>query len=369
MSGARPAPPGAHITWNTDATTYGAPEFYARECAQIFDRAWLIATSVGVIARVGDSLTTKIMGRSLLLVRGEDGRVRAFHNSCLHRGTRLMEGRRCLKDITCPYHGWVYGLDGALTKIPGREGIHIGVDARRLKLHEVHTAESSGFVWVNFDRDPPPLTTFLRGLDDDVSVYRLEEMRAIDERSWEIPCNWKAVVDNAVEVYHIPSVHPQTVKGVVPDQPQFETYGDHSLQTMPIAPGGWRRWVDKRTSRGGPYSPTQLNDLHKYLIFPNTVLNVLPYHLTVLQMWPSAADRCTLFYGFYGRKGAAPLEWLRVRGAWMLSRRVMTEDRRIFERFQQGVLDGEVKTHWFHDTELAVGHHHATVNRWVEMTE
>lgn len=349
-----------------DAARYRSPDFFQLEKENIFQKAWLVVGSTGKLQTAGEYMTADILGRGIVVVRQADGRLRAFYNSCLHRGTKIVDGCGHAAEFQCPYHGWRYGLDGKVTDIPGREGLSIPPEIEPLKLSEIAVAEALGLAWVNFSDAPPALLPSLQEIPAELEAYRLHEMRPIQERTWELNCNWKAVLENATESYHIPSVHPWSIASNVSEAPDFQAYGDHARLTLAIAPYGWRRFVDKLTSRGGPYTLRQMDALQKYLIFPNTLINVIPCHLTVFQTWPVAPDRCLFFYGFYGRKGAWPLEWLRARVSWLFSRWVLQEDMRILHRFQSGADNDHAGRHWFHQGEIANAHLHGAITRWLD---
>jgi phenylpropionate dioxygenase-like ring-hydroxylating dioxygenase large terminal subunit len=180
-----------------------------------------------------------------------------------------------------------------------------------------------------------------------------------------LPHNWKAVLDNATESYHLSVVHGGSVNRAVAENPAFVTYGDHYRLTLGIANYGWRKKIDEWTSRGGPYTDFEKAALHKYVFFPNLLINVLPYHLTVFQVWPITPDRSRFFYGFYMRKGAGLLERARAYATWAASRYILIEDIDILDRFQAGANTGRIDEHRFHDGEIAMDHFHKVLNRWL----
>ena len=119
-------------------------------------------------------------------------------------------------------------------------------------LLPVHVDEALGFVWLSFDAEPPPLQDALGAVQEEIGPYRLEEMRPIQEVTWTLDCNWKAVLDNATESYHIPVVHGGTIDPLTEDKPDFVTMGDHYRLTLAISDYGWRRAVVDRS--GLPFS-------------------------------------------------------------------------------------------------------------------
>lgn len=344
---------------------YTDPGFLAAEQAQVFSRAWLMAAPAWRVAQPGDYVVTDVAGVSVVVLRDLQGEVRAFRNTCRHRGTELLVGAGNVKAIRCPYHDWKYSLDGRLRHVPGEE--HFEPLAKgALGLHSVRVGEACGQVWVTLQDHARDLHASLGGIVEEVAPYGLEDMVPVDERWERLPCNWKALLDNATESYHIPRVHGLSVGRHVTTRPEFSTYGDHSRLTLPIAHYGFRDVLDRLTARGGPYTAKQLGVLHKYVVFPNFLMNVLPYHLTVFQVWPDGPDACRFFYGFYERRGARGLEWLRVRATWAASRWIWREDDAIVRRFQAGARSGVASDHQrYHDDEVALAHFHATLSAWL----
>lgn len=355
-----------HAARATPASRYHDPEFLAAERERVFSRAWMAAGPVSRVREPGQHFLWEELGESIVVTRDEQGVVRAFHNSCRHRGTRLVCKAGRTPHLQCAYHGWIYGHDGRLREVPEGGGFQ-RLDRSKLDLVPVRAETFAGQVWINLDPSAPPLAETLGGIDREVAHYRLEEMEPIQQAVWELPVNWKAVLDNATEYYHAPIVHKQTIDAHVgATRPELVTYGDHTRQTLPIAPYEWRRWVDLRTSRGGPYTEKELECIHKYLIFPNTLLNVLPYHLTVFQTFPIDAERCRFHYVFFKRRGARGLEWLRAYATWAASRYILREDVVILHLFQQGVRSGRTPEHVFHQYESAILHHEQALTRWIE---
>ncbi len=347
------------------AFRYTDAGWLARERDEVFGRAWLVVGAAYRVATPGSYFTFDELGHSIAIVRDRDGTLRAFHNSCRHRGTRLLEHAGTLRAIRCPYHDWKYSLDGRLRHVPGQDGFACGLDKDRMGLRAVRVEEAIGLIWVCFSDDGPPLSETLAAIPEEVAAYRLEEMYPVQEVTWRAPCNWKAVLDNATEAYHLEAVHGHSVNPLIDEQPEFVTHGDHVRLSLAISNYGWRRWIDRHTSRGGPYTKRQRDALQKYVLFPNSLINLVPCHLTLFQAWPIDSNTCRFFYGFYGRRGAKPLEWLRVRATWLLSRYILREDWRILELFQRGVATRPDSEQPLHVNERAIAHFHRTLDRWI----
>ena len=161
-------------------------------------KAWIVASRTQHLESPGDYVTVDGAGPSIFVIRDKDGGLRAFRNSCRHRGTRLLEGKGNVSAIRCPYHDWKYALDGRLRHIPGRAGFEPLV-RDEMGLYPVRVDEWAGFVWVNQDSEAPNLRDSLGTLVDELAPYNLEEMVPIQEAVWTLPCNWKALLDNATE--------------------------------------------------------------------------------------------------------------------------------------------------------------------------
>lgn len=346
-------------------TRYTDPEFLELEKERIFRRAWVVACPARRVARPGDFFSFEQFGASILVVRDKAGELRAFQNTCLHRGSRLMGGSGNTTEIRCRYHGWTYGLDGRLEHVPRPEGFE-DLACEKMHLHKVRLQVLAGFVWINLMKDAPSLSGTLGGIAEELEPYALGEMRPIQEKVFKLPTNWKAVLENATDFYHVPFVHSGTVTPHVPEGPDMVSYGDHTRQTLHIAPYGFREWLDDRCSRGGPYTRKQKSSLHKYLIFPNFLVNVLPYHLTVMQVWPVDAGNCELHYSFCRRRGARGVELTRAYATWLASRYILREDLHILRWFQEGVSTDAVRIQRLHEEEQAAAHFHGVLSRWTD---
>jgi phenylpropionate dioxygenase-like ring-hydroxylating dioxygenase large terminal subunit len=341
---------------------YLDPEFAERERERVFGQSWIAAGFAYQLARPGDYLVFDELGESVIVLRDDDGALRAYHNTCRHRGSSLLKNCGRVDAISCPYHGWTYGLNGDLTAVP-KEGGFERLRPGTRGLMPVAVDEWAGFAWIHLGDAPPPLRSTLGSLVDELAPYALEDMRPVHRIEEVMPANWKAMLENAMDFYHVPFVHKGTVQKHVQQGPDLTVYGEHTRQRLHIAPYRWRERLDRRCTRGGPYSASQISSLHKYLLFPNFLINVLPYHLTVMQAFPRTPDTCTLRYSFCKRRGARGIELARVYGTWAASRYILREDRAILERFQEGLASRRMEYQILHEEESAAGWFHGTLNR------
>lgn len=348
------------------ADRYSSEAFQRAELERIFERTWVIVARESAIAAVGDCLPIEVLGRSLLLVRGEDACVRAFLNVCRHRGTRLLSAACTSKSLTCRYHGWRYALDGSLVHVPKQEGFGT-LDTARHGLIPVRAKCFAGFVWIDLSTEAPSLEEHLGSVHDRLEPYRLEEMHPLLERTDILPCNWKAVLDQATETYHVQSLHGRSVGRFIDTRAEvvarFHPLGEHHLQVLPILESRWRARVDRLSTPSDlRFDDERMHRMHKYLVFPNTILNVLPYHLTVFRVFPITPDRCWFHYGFYLRRRAG---WFaRIRGFATLaaSRYILSEDLKMLPIVQAGANAAGAMPITFHSEESPLAHFHKVID-------
>jgi nitrite reductase/ring-hydroxylating ferredoxin subunit len=207
---------------------YTSPEFARLELDRVWNRVWQIACREEELAEPGDYVEYEIGDQSILVVRGDDGAITAFHNACLHRGTRLAAGSGCFTDgfVQCRYHAWRYALDGRLTDVV--DAHEFGTLPEGLRLADVRAECWGGFVFVNPDPDAVPLLEFLAPLPALLSAYHLEDLRLRAHLSTVLPANWKSVVDAFNESYHVQGTHPQILAWTDDVSIAYEQLGDHA---------------------------------------------------------------------------------------------------------------------------------------------
>ena len=204
-----PAQPGANaLRWSIPARWYADPEIYRLEQERIFAREWMLLGFSSQLRAPGDTLARQIAGRPVFAIRARDGTLRAFLNICRHRAGRLVpEGAGHCELLRCPYHGWLYDAEGRLRATPefGEEG---SLDRGKLGLVPVRAAEWRGLVFVAFDPDAPAIEAGLGGFVGATERFPLERFEWRDRAVYRLDFNWKTYVDNYMEGYHIPYLHP-----------------------------------------------------------------------------------------------------------------------------------------------------------------
>ena len=214
---------------------YTSDAFYRREVEEILVRSWNLVGRTDEIPNPGDYRVFDLCGRSAIVVRGDDGEIRAFANTCRHRGTRLLDDAGHGRAIICPYHAWTYRLDGTLFGCRGMEKTR-GFDKAGNSLAPVRLGTWAGFVFVCFSQDCPDLETWLGDLPEQFSSYRFETFELVRRKHYDLDCNWKLYIENAMEDYHTPTVHKSSIglqeTDLIPtvgewDSIHMESEGDH----------------------------------------------------------------------------------------------------------------------------------------------
>jgi choline monooxygenase len=192
------------------AACYTDDAFFRAELAHIHRRNWFFVGRAEELAAPGDYRAIETVGGPVIVLRDRAGALRAFANCCRHRGSLLLQGSGNIRAIACPYHGWGYRLDGALIAAPDMERT-IGFEKAEHGLAAIRLATWQGFIFLNFADDAPDLLTHLGNLPDMLGCYRFDEMVCTWRQEIDCRCNWKLLVENALETYHTGLVHARTV--------------------------------------------------------------------------------------------------------------------------------------------------------------
>jgi phenylpropionate dioxygenase-like ring-hydroxylating dioxygenase large terminal subunit len=189
---------------------YTSQAFYRREVQTIFMKVWNFVGRADRIPNEGDYFTIEFAGVPVIVIRSADGEVRAFANSCRHRGALLLDGEGNCRAIRCPYHSWTYDTDGTLIVAPEMDAT-AGFEPTEWHLTPIRLESWAGFIFINFDNSAAPLMRYLGDLPRKLASYRFEDMVCVRRKEYELNCNWKIYVENAMEAYHIATVHRSTL--------------------------------------------------------------------------------------------------------------------------------------------------------------
>ena len=193
-------------------SVYTCPEWFQKEIETIFHKEWILASHVSELEKPNDYLTIDIYDKPILVVCDEKQNIRAFSNVCQHRSTIIAKGKGNRKLFSCPYHAWSYASDGKLKNAPYMDKEVV----KDICLPEYKVEIWQGMVFVNLDTEATPLAPGLEDLESRYAPYDLEKYRVVYRETAELECNWKLLVENFCETYHLFCVHSQTLE---PDYP------------------------------------------------------------------------------------------------------------------------------------------------------
>ncbi|MCM6772562.1 aromatic ring-hydroxylating dioxygenase subunit alpha [Nocardia sp. CDC159] len=206
-----------------DVRRYVSADFHRREVERMWKRVWQMACREEDIPEPGDYIVYDIAEVSLIVMRTPGGEIKAYHNACLHRGTRLCDNAGHAAQLRCPFHGFTWNLDGALTDVPSRWDFP-HVDDAKFALPEALTGVWAGFVFVNPDPDAVPLATYLGNLDKHFAYFDLDRRFKGVHVAKVVDCNWKVGLEAFIESYHVIATHPQLLEYLGDANTQYDIY-------------------------------------------------------------------------------------------------------------------------------------------------
>jgi choline monooxygenase len=292
--------------WTLPATLYTDPSVFEAEKEKIFSRTWQVVGHAGQVANAGDYFTTELVGEPLLVVRGTDGRLRGFYNVCRHRAGPPASGCGSRKLFRCGYHGWTYGLDGSLISATEIEGVE-EFRPEEFALIPIRIAEWFNLVLVNLDPQAQPLLDSFGELSMQAEKFPFTSMKLFERRTYDMKCNWKTYVDNYLEGYHLPSVHPGLNREldynayvVEPHMPRLDGPGQPKRLS-----GYVRQFSPIRGAQPGDATPRRYQEASGDLttdyfwIFPNWMLNCYPDNVSLNIVLPVEPERTLAIFEWY----------------------------------------------------------------------
>ena len=321
---------------------YTSDAFYQFEQNTVFRKTWVFAAFAHQFVNPGDMVPVEVAGQPLVLVKGEDQVIRAFHNVCRHRGARLVnEALQSKKSFVCPNHSWCYSLKGKLVARPhffGGEKHDINhEESHRADLVEVRCDAWHDWVFINLDGNADELSEYVRPITDQLKDYDFSDLRFGSALKFDVKANWKLAIENFLEPYHVFSCHPWLNSFVGMDERQPPIYKDHVLQC-----GYTFQKTDPARGQGLPYFPN-LPDGKKnrgdwFILFPNFAFEIFPDQVDVFIATPQGPDKCleTIALYFVG-DGADSEKYVEGRNTviqnWI---DLNNEDLGVIERMQAG---------------------------------
>ncbi|MFI4888952.1 MAG: aromatic ring-hydroxylating dioxygenase subunit alpha [Steroidobacterales bacterium] len=311
---------------------------FEKEKANIFLKSWHLVAHANELRDSGAFVTFEIFDQSVLVIRGRDGELRAFHNVCQHRGNRLVQGRSGKAQLlTCAYHAWTYASDGSLKGAPHTERLS-GFDKSKHGLKPVAVNVFAAFVYVNLDPMAQPIAALAPGAEAQIRRYipDLDHLLPIEVSDVPVPANWKVIQENSIEGYHFEfsgPAHAQLVDLIDFAQYTLSPNGDWWTYIGPPKPGATHAY-------GLPLQGAswQTDSFFNFGLWPNTTLYVFPYADVVgtFIMIPTGPETSILRFGYYGAEGREIPELTQACMRWM-NEVLGPEDIRLNESTQKGL--------------------------------
>jgi choline monooxygenase len=302
-----------------------------QERQNVFARTWQVVARTDQLAQPAEFVTSELAGEPLVIVRGADNQIRAFYNVCRHHAAAVVtEEHGSAKIFRCPYHGWSYGLDGALKGAPEFEGV-CGFDRSRNGLVPVRVEAWEQFVFVNLDPDAAPLADFLGGLAQRIAPLNVGALHFFERRVYSLKCNWKVFVDNYLDGgYHVPHLHKGLNSVLDYKQYTIETEDRYCLQSSPMV-------TSVEDAATAATAATRTGDRAWYFWqYPNFMINLYQGYMDTNLVLPDGIDRCKVIFDFYfDNVSESAAE--RNRQSIAVGERVNDEDVGICEAVQRGL--------------------------------
>jgi phenylpropionate dioxygenase-like ring-hydroxylating dioxygenase large terminal subunit len=314
---------------------YHDPEYFRVEMARLIRPAWQIVCHANEIAKAGDWRTLDILGESIVTIRGDDGKARAFANVCRHRGSRLVDGQAgCAKRLTCPYHAWTYATDGRLVGVPDRQD-YPGLDPSALGLVPVELEDWRGFLFVRLQGGGPSVAEMMAPYAEEAAPYKFEEMQALGRitlRPRDV--NWKNVADNYSDGLHIKVAHPGLTRLFGGDYrieagPHVDRMSGELVErpSANISERLYQHLLPREAGRTWLY----------YKLWPNVALDIYPDQVDFMHFVPVGPTLTMIREVSYALPGGSREMKAARYLNWRINRRVNDEDTVLIRRVQQGM--------------------------------
>src|SRR5437867_12136533 len=319
-----------------------SPDIFTKEQAEIFSKEWLLVGHQSQIPDAGDFIVQRVNHESLFVIRDRGAKIHGFFNVCRHRGSRLIEdncGNRAA--IQCPYHAWIYGLDGRLIGAPHMDEVP-GFEKADYPLHEVNLGIWEGFIFVNLrdasaERGDYSLEHWFAPLSGKFSHCNMSILQPAKRIEYDVRANWKLMFENYSECYHCPGVHPQLQKVSPYDSAK------NDLRKGPFLGGFMKINPGKSLTMSGNACAAfvgkieNLQQVFYYSIFPNMLLSLHPEYVMVHQLWPQSPERTLIVCDWLFHPDAFSRKDFRPEDAIEFWDKVNRQDWHVCELSQQGI--------------------------------
>ena len=317
----------------SEASTIPAPWYVDARIAEletktVFSQTWQVVGRIEQVEKAGQFVTATVAGEPIVVVRGNDGVLRGFYNVCRHHAAAVVTepcGQASI--LHCPYHGWNYGLDGALKGMPEFDGVK-DFDRQKNGLVPVRAEIWEKFVFINLDPQAAPLHEFLGGLVRKAAPLGLAKLNYFDSRSYDIHCNWKVFIDNYLDGgYHVPHLHKALSSVLDYKAYTIENEDRYCLQSSPMVSS------DEDAATGA----TRKGDRAWYFWqYPNLMINCYEGYMDTNLVIPIDVDHCRVIFDFYFSDVSEARREYNTQSV-AVGNRVQDEDLGICEAVQRGL--------------------------------
>ncbi len=320
---------------------YTNEDFFRFEKEIIFQNEWQYAGHISQLVKPGDFFLLEAAGNPLIVIKDDDGLIRGFYNVCRHRGGPLaFEDGNC-KMLQCKYHGWTYKLDGSLRGVPRFDRVDL-FDKKDYGLIPVEIDFWEGLIFTRLGKGDKTLSSLFNGIAERISPNKLNEKKIYTRVKYEVKCNWKTYVDNYLEGYHLPYVHPELCDILDIKEYTTETAEYHSLQRS-------------LTKELGEFYKND-GSVFYYFVYPNFMLNILPGRLQTNLVLPLEKNKSLVIFDYlYDDISENALE--KIKTDIDYSDKVQQEDIHICEHVQKGLESNAYHKGRF-SVECEAGVHH-----------
>jgi phenylpropionate dioxygenase-like ring-hydroxylating dioxygenase large terminal subunit len=314
---------------------YHDREYHAVEMRRVIRPAWQIVCHDSDIAAPGDWRTLDYLGESVVVIRGGDGRIRAFANVCRHRGSRLVDGAEgCARRLTCPYHGWTYGSDGRLIGLPNKAD-YGHLDPAEWGLVPIELESWRSFLFVRLEGGGPTVAEMMAPFEAQIAPHRFEDVRALGRITMRPrTVNWKNVADNYSDGLHINVAHPGLTRlfGTgyeIEAGPHVDRMAGNLLErrSTNLSERAYQAFLPEGAGRSWLY----------FKLWPNVAFDIYPDQIDFMHFVPTGPTGTMIREISY----AIPDDRREMKAArylnWRINRRVNDEDTVLIRRVQEGL--------------------------------
>jgi len=318
-----------HKAYALHANSYSDPSFLKMENCAIFENHWQLVGHVSQLQNIGDQIIAQVGNTPIVVVRNSKAELKALHNVCRHRAGPLATNNCNSNVLRCKYHGWTYDLNGILKSAPEmRSTKHFQIEG--IHLPRAYLATWQDFVFVAINKPKAPLENYFAGIAKQILPIDLKLMTFSHRDEYIVECNWKVYMDNYLEGYHLPHVHPGLSKLL--DYRNYDTklYDWFSYQFSPL---------DREKDNNADIFYGE-GDAHYYCIFPNLMLNILPGRLQTNFITPVGHRKTKIIFDYYYSNMGSKQTQKLVSADRGFSDEVQQEDISICEQVQVGLDSG-----------------------------